>query len=409
MRCPRCGTENPTSNRFCGNCGTTLAPAPATVAAGQSGSSVPTPPASVPSPALADTQAPTSRAASPRRAPEPEPVISGPSFLGLNQPPSPGRRGNLGIDPNSTSRNLDYLLEDDAPRSGGAWKIILILIALLLAGGLGYLRFKDQGLAWLNGVTKKPSASQTSDAPDTTTAQPASGTNAATPASTTPSGSTQPAPDGTANPPTAAANKPADASKAADGAGTTAPAGGDANPAVPAASAAATKATTPPNTNAASTPPAETAAPPKHAAAQKDSADDADADDNGDSEDTDSAPAKSAAAPAAALAKPSASRPGDTVSEAQKYLYGKGAKQDCDRGLRLLKPAADRGNPKAMVEMGALYSAGLCTPRDLPTAYRWFAMALRKDPENESVNADLQKLWGEMTQPERQLAIKMSQ
>ena len=178
---------------------------------------------------------------------------------------------------------------------------------------------------------------------------------------------------------------------------------------MPAASAAATKATTPPNTNAASTPPAETAAPPKHAAAQKDSADDADADDNGDSEDTDSAPAKSAAAPAAALAKPSASRPGDTVSEAQKYLYGKGAKQDCDRGLRLLKPAADRGNPKAMVEMGALYSAGLCTPRDLPTAYRWFAMALRKDPENESVNADLQKLWGEMTQPERQLAIKMSQ
>ena len=83
--------------------------------------------------------------------------------------------------------------------------------------------------------------------------------------------------------------------------------------------------------------------------------------------------------------------------------------QNCDRGLHLLKPLADQANPKAMVEMGALYSAGLCTPRDLPTAYRWFALALRKDPANQPLQADLQKLWGEMTQPERQLAIKLSQ
>jgi TPR repeat protein len=77
--------------------------------------------------------------------------------------------------------------------------------------------------------------------------------------------------------------------------------------------------------------------------------------------------------------------------------------------MRILKPAANQSNAKAMIEMGALYSAGLCTPRDLPTAYRWFALALRKDPENNSVQADLSKLWGEMTQPERQLAIKLSQ
>jgi hypothetical protein len=62
-----------------------------------------------------------------------------------------------------------------------------------------------------------------------------------------------------------------------------------------------------------------------------------------------------------------------------------------------------------MIEMGALYSAGLCTPRDLPTSYRWFALALRKDPENQAVQKDLSKLWSEMTQPERQLAIKLSQ
>lgn len=97
------------------------------------------------------------------------------------------------------------------------------------------------------------------------------------------------------------------------------------------------------------------------------------------------------------------------MSESEKYIYGKGMSQNCDHGLRLLKPAADQGNPKAMVEMGALYSAGLCTPRDLPTAYRWFALALRKDPDNQAVQTDLEKLWGEMTQPERQLAIKLSQ
>jgi hypothetical protein len=118
-------------------------------------------------------------------------------------------------------------------------------------------------------------------------------------------------------------------------------------------------------------------------------------------------------APKAPTPKPSAaSRPAatyDPVTEAQKYLYGRGSPQDCERGLRLLRPAANQSNPKAMIEMGALYSAGLCTPHDLPTAYRWFALALRKDPENTAVQADLRKLWGEMTQPERQLAIKLTQ
>jgi hypothetical protein len=112
------------------------------------------------------------------------------------------------------------------------------------------------------------------------------------------------------------------------------------------------------------------------------------------------------------IPKPSPVKPAvaaDPVAEARKYLYGKGTAQDCDRGMRLLKPAANESNPKAMVEMGALYSAGLCTPHDLPTAYRWFALALRRDPENTTIQTDLSKLWGEMTPPERQLAIKLTQ
>jgi TPR repeat protein len=117
-------------------------------------------------------------------------------------------------------------------------------------------------------------------------------------------------------------------------------------------------------------------------------------------------PAPVPAKPSAGLSPPASDY---SIARAQRYIYGKGVPQNCDRGLRILKPAVDQGNPKAMIEMGALYSAGLCTPRDLPTAYRWFALALRKDPNNQSLQADLNKLWGEMTQPERQLAIRLSQ
>jgi TPR repeat protein len=61
-----------------------------------------------------------------------------------------------------------------------------------------------------------------------------------------------------------------------------------------------------------------------------------------------------------------------------------------------------------MISLGGLYSTGQCTPRDLPTAYRWFALALRRQPDNQSLNEDLKKLWVQMTQPERQLAIKLT-
>ena len=91
-------------------------------------------------------------------------------------------------------------------------------------------------------------------------------------------------------------------------------------------------------------------------------------------------PRKAAAVPAPPKPRAGIALGADAVTEAQRYIYGRGVTQDCERGMRLLKPAAAQANTSAMIEMGALYSAGLCTPHDLPTAYRWFAMALRKDP-----------------------------
>ncbi len=399
MRCPRCGNENPEYNRYCGMCGTTLLPAPA--------------PAAMPGP-VPVTARPPARSAPQTPLPEQsqnigatrtsapvsdEPVISGPSFLGLNDP-GPRKQASLTADPtaNPSSTNLDYLLEDDEEhRRGGAGKFILILLALALAVGLGYLRWKNHGFGWLGSLTNKPSATaQNPEATDTTPAAQRSPSNP--PVATAPATS-QPAPD---------ANSTAGA-PTANPAGT--PAGNSPAPNSPAATPPAPSATTPP-----AAPSADVGATPGGAAANP-----ATGSANAPPPvNPDAAPASSDApaavkpqsnAPAGEPApKPAAAvKPVDTVAEAQKYIYGRGVPQDCDRGLRLLRPAANRSSTKAMIEMGALYSAGLCTPRDLPTAYRWFALASRKEPDNQSVQDDLQKLWGEMTQPERQLAIKLSQ
>lgn len=372
MRCPRCGNENPATNRFCGMCGTTLLSAPAAPAATVAppipapqppvAAAPPAPPREAPRPVAPPVAAPEQRPEPARR--DPEPVgISGPSFLGLNQPaPSRGR----------DSGNLDYLLQDEEEPKSGAGKVIVILVALALVIGLGYLRWRNGSLPGLSSSPKKPAATQAADssppAAADTNSQPAS-SPASTPAAAP--ASSQPASAPPASSPDTASAPPATTSAATS---------------VPAAS---TK------------PEAET---PKTDASDK--ADSSDSEDSGDDE-----PAKPvAAAKPKPVAKPTPARPADRIAEAEKYIYGKGGvQQDCDRGLKILRPAAEQSNPKAMVSLGALYSAGLCTPRDLPTAYRWFALALRKQPENEAVQNDLKKLWSEMTQPERNLAIKLSQ
>src|SRR5579864_9719344 len=112
----------------------------------------------------------------PRSVAEGSTSISGPSFLGLNDPApgrgSPRKRASLSIDPHAApGSNLDYLLDEEEPRHHwGIGKILLILIAFGLAAGFGYLRFKNQGLAWLNPWKKPPAAvAQNSSTTDTTT------------------------------------------------------------------------------------------------------------------------------------------------------------------------------------------------------------------------------------------------
>ena len=96
------------------------------------------------------------------------------------------------------------------------------------------------------------------------------------------------------------------------------------------------------------------------------------------------------------------------VADAERYLYGRGVRQNCGRALSALHPAADASNPKARTLLGAMYATGHCVPRDLPSSYRWFTLALREDPNNVWVERNLQTVWNEMSASEKQRAMRMA-
>jgi len=274
-------------------------------------------------------------------APTAAPAYTGGAFRLMGQEVDPGKR------------SLDYLLEDDEDtRSGlGRW-LVALLLALLLAGGLGYWRYRNGG--WMTRRSSATVAGQ--DASPTngngpnanTVSAPVSG-RAENPGATTPPDTGALSEVRPQNPPSAPSSSPE-----APAATTTAPTE------QPAAKA---------------TPPQPVPTKPRAAAPRAD------------------APVKAE----------------DPVSQGEKYIYGRGVPQNCDRGVKLVRPAADAANSKAMITMGALYATGLCVARDLPSAYKFFALALRKDPENAALKQNVERVWGQMTQLERQQAIRLTQ
>jgi TPR repeat protein len=91
------------------------------------------------------------------------------------------------------------------------------------------------------------------------------------------------------------------------------------------------------------------------------------------------------------------------------YLYGRGGRENCDEAVKSLKAASAKSNAKARSAFGTMYATGHCVPRDLPTSYLWFALALRVDPNNQILEKDLNAVWNQMTPPERQMATRMKQ
>ncbi len=415
MRCGRCGNENAETNRFCGMCGASLI-AP-TTAGGQKPAAPAGDFAAYKQAAAPVAPVPRTPPAARDSGPSPGAGLAVPSILGLSTPgPHVDRHADgdadVGRDGLRPSSNLDYLLEDEEqPKSGGG-KLILVVVALALAVGFGYLHWKHGGFDWLDGGEKKSAAAAklgADAAPSGTDGGGAATTpEGATAAGTTPAAST-PGESVGATAPSAAAPAPANSAAVS-------PATSSGNSSTPSSAAPSTPSSTPSAT--ASQDASQTASQPAPSQSTPSPSDRS----AGQAADPNlpavSAPqvagADSGQQPPAAARKPSPARtvvvrPVDPVTEAERYIYGRGVRQDCDRGLRLLKAPAQQFNAKAMTSLGALYSTGTCTPRDLPTAYRWFALALHRDPDNQALQGDLQKLWAQMTQPERQLAIKLSQ
>ena len=269
----------------------------------------------------------------------------------------------MGAETDRPSRNLDYLLEDDEPKPHRGMFIGLGLVALLLAAGLGYLRFRNGALPSLFSGAKP---AHEAPAPDAATGSNPSDASAKDGAASSPDGAT-PANTVTAPAPTPAT--PTEVAPAPDNKQLAEVRPKNPAEAVPPAAIAPAAATSP-------TP--EVAPPP------------------------DAKPAP--------VAKPKpAPKPEDPVTMGEKYIYGRGVTQDCGRGLKTIKPAADQSNARAMITMGALYATGHCVGKDLPTAYRFFALALRKDPENAALKQNVERVWGQMTQSERQQAIRITQ
>jgi hypothetical protein len=104
-------------------------------------------------------------------------------------------------------------------------------------------------------------------------------------------------------------------------------------------------------------------------------------------------------------AAPSTRKPSAALLRAQDYLQGRGGVQpNCEQALSYLRVAAQGNEPAAAMQMGALYATGRCVQRDPVMAFRWLNSAHELEPENAEIQANIDRLWGQMTAQERRQA-----
>ena len=360
------------------------------------------------------------------REPPSSSTISGPSFLGLS--------GEVGRGSHSdTSNDLTYLFDEDEQPRRSYGRFIGILLVLAILGGLGYLQYKRSGGSWTPPWAKGPAQTPIQASQPQPGDQANVGENSNQNASNAAPGGQAPAATPGTNQPPNAQDRPSQgtvkeqdlppqgAQGQASGTPTTGAAGqsGSTEGASSEADKANKEGTT--ETGSANPPPAAKGAtssvPAESGKTAKDT--ESEANDSGaaaakgkrSAEPNDSGDEAAADVPAKAVKptrtkpSPQVASPDDTlVTNAEKYLYGRGVPQNCDRALISLRAAANRQNTRAMTLLGTMYGTGHCVGRDLPNSYRWFAQASRQSPDNTWINRNLEMIWREMTPAERQLA-----
>jgi hypothetical protein len=372
--CPNCREDNAPTFRFCGMCGASLEArrppgAPLDPLAAFPPKIPPNTPPGTKIGNASESRRPLAVENASTRSSQPVPPIGGPSMLGLNQPVT--NQSNLNQPGFESLREnafsgLDSFFEPEQPKSG-IGRIVLMIVLLAALGGAGWWTYTNY-LGAAGGQKLRAAISNAGDtaatklspkpaAKDTTAAPDAGSPPASAPSTGTADGQSGKAAESVSDTPDAARKT----------------AGAEAKPA-----SAAKPAT-----------PAKTLLAEKSAAKRERHA----------------ALAKAAKLPAAAA-------PDSGDADFQKgaaYLYGRGVHENCDEAVKKLKAASAKSNAKARSTFGTMYATGHCVPRDLPTSYSWFALALRVDPNNQILEKDLNAVWNQMTPPERQMATRMKQ
>ena len=372
MICPNCGEDNSSNFKFCGMCGTSLEerrPAGA--------------PRVVNSPVVSSPEAargaqnetePRTVASSIAAANRQVPPNPGPSFLGLNQPftDGPNRNDSTGTSRDQPFFGSDSFFEPDEPKVG-ARRIVILLVLLVALGAGGWWAFSHYDKTRAVVSTNSQTSATKADGSETAANNPASN----------PTTSTEPSPS-----PEAASSQPAAPEVAPSAQSkTSSPAPGvdqkvaDAKPAPP-------------------PPAAAKPAKPSHPSRTQNIV---------SARRSNARESKSAALRPPTVAPTSDDHGDAAFHKGEAYLYGRGLPENCDEAVKNLKAASAKQNAKARSAFGTMYATGHCVPRDLPTSYSWFALALRADPNNQILEKDLVAVWNQMTPPERQMATKMKQ
>jgi hypothetical protein len=316
------------------------------------------------------------------------PPISGPSMLGLDRPvvsrpdpfqPSPS------LDPlrEKSFSGLDSFLEPEQPKSGAGriFLLVILLAGLAVAGWWTYSNYLGAAAGRKPTSTNASSGTPPAEMPPTAKPPsedahpgPGSGSTHGTPPSSTPvpegpSENASVGSDDTHKPPGAETKIDVEANVATPKTETL----------KPAARAPAKPASTPAKSVLV-----------RHAETKRETV-------------VASAKAPTLRANAGADTGDAAFRKGEA------YLYGRGLPENCDEAIKNLKAASAKSNAKARSAFGTMYATGHCVPRDFPTSYLWFAMALRADPNNQILEKDLSAVWNQMTPPERQMATRMKE
>jgi len=273
-----------------------------------------------------------------------------------------------------STRNVQYLLEDDEPAGQTNWRLYMALALLAAAAGTMVWHWQTKGYPW-EQLAREREARRAARAAAAAAAPPLT----AEPVAPTPKPS----------PGSVAMAEPAEEFSRKQEQSQTAPSPAPevsrSAPAEPQAAAATAPAVRPslPPVETQSEPAKQTPAIAKKAAPR--------------------AP-EPASLPLQTANPVPVNDPAHLYDEGEKYLYGDGVAQDCDRAQKNLRTSAAHSYPQAESLLGTMYASGHCLGRDLPAAYRWYARALRHEPANTRIASDLQVLWSQMTPAERKAA-----